>query len=177
MRHLQVLFNASTKYVYFLFSIFMFRFVSHHIDGQKYDIEFTFNRFPLRRQHYAVEEAFKYNMEPVLFPKSTKDQEPKEPLCQVKEDTSAFARQLFDRKLASNDEQIRAIQHIVKGSSRPAPYLIFGPPGTGKTVTMVEAIKQVCINRFKSDGVYILQIFLNWHTADDFYSPEQLSNS
>ena len=56
-----------------------------------------------------------------------------------------FARQLFDRKLQSNVEQIMAIQHIVKGTSRPAPYLIFGPPGTGKTVTVVEAIKQVNI--------------------------------
>lgn len=49
----------------------------------------------------------------------------------------------FDRKLQSNEEQCRAVTHIVMGTSRPAPYLIFGPPGTGKTVTIVEAIKQV----------------------------------
>ena len=47
----------------------------------------------------------------------------------------------YDRNL--NNEQKQAVQRIVSGSSRPAPYLLFGPPGTGKTVTSVEAIKQV----------------------------------
>ena len=50
-------------------------------------------------------------------------------------------RTYYDHKL--NSEQKQAVQKIVSGSARPAPYLVFGPPGTGKTVTLVEAIKQV----------------------------------
>ena len=49
----------------------------------------------------------------------------------------------MDRILSENEEQMTAIRHIVAGSCGTAPYIVFGPPGTGKTVTMVEAIKQI----------------------------------
>ena len=49
----------------------------------------------------------------------------------------------YDVKLHNNKEQEQAVKNIVTGTSRPIPYLVFGPPGTGKTVTIVEAIKQV----------------------------------
>ena len=49
----------------------------------------------------------------------------------------------FDKKIESNKEQQLAVTNIVKGTSRPAPYIVFGPPGTGKTVTIVEALLQV----------------------------------
>ncbi len=45
------------------------------------------------------------------------------------------------------------ICHIVAGTSRPHPYILFGPPGTGKTVTVVEAIKQVHLRRPDSRAV------------------------
>ncbi|KAF6260076.1 hypothetical protein COO60DRAFT_1700525 [Scenedesmus sp. NREL 46B-D3] len=49
----------------------------------------------------------------------------------------------FDRKVASNPEQRAAVQSIVAGTCGRLPYIIWGPPGTGKTSTMVEAAAQV----------------------------------
>lgn len=57
---------------------------------------------------------------------------------------------LFDLKLELNLEQYSAVCNIVAGVSKPAPFLVFGPPGTGKTVTIVEAIKQVSANTRQS---------------------------
>ena len=48
-----------------------------------------------------------------------------------------------DDQVRNNPEQRAAISAIVAGRSGRVPYLVFGPPGTGKTVTLVEAIKQV----------------------------------
>lgn len=50
---------------------------------------------------------------------------------------------LYNRDLENNAQQSTAIMNIISGISRPAPYLVFGPPGTGKTVTVVEAMMQV----------------------------------
>ncbi|KAM9350970.1 putative helicase mov-10-B.1 [Symphorus nematophorus] len=101
--------------------------------NMKFKIEFSFSRLTLRLQHRAAELAVEHKLGKVLFPAAP-----------------AFSQQaelrrlrLFDSKLERNPEQYQAVQHIVAGSSKPAPYLVFGPPGTGKTVTLVEAIKQI----------------------------------
>ena len=49
---------------------------------------------------------------------------------------------LINRSL--NSRQRAAVARILKAQCRPMPYVLFGPPGTGKTVTLVETILQVC---------------------------------
>ena len=56
---------------------------------------------------------------------------------------------LFNRSL--NPRQRAAVMRILKAQCRPAPYVLFGPPGTGKTVTLVEAILQVGVVRQSRD--------------------------
>uniref|UniRef100_A0A8D3D7W7 RNA helicase n=1 Tax=Scophthalmus maximus TaxID=52904 RepID=A0A8D3D7W7_SCOMX len=107
--------------------------LSRFYEGMKFSVEFTVNRLTLRLQHRAAELVEEHGLEELLFPAA--------PSIHVFLRSSVHS--LFDWKLERNEEQFRAVKHIVAGSSRPAPYLVFGPPGTGKTVTLVEAIKQI----------------------------------
>ena len=69
----------------------------------------------------------------------------------------------FDRKIEKNDKQKQAVQHILEGCSKPYPYLVFGPPGTGKTVTIVEAIKQV------GNFIILFNLLLFWQTFSIYF--------
>lgn len=51
----------------------------------------------------------------------------------------------YNLKNSKNSEQAMAIHYIINKTALPAPYILFGPPGTGKTATIVEAIAQVFI--------------------------------
>ncbi|CAN9511896.1 unnamed protein product [Ophioblennius macclurei] len=108
------------------------RLLQMFLSNMKFDVEFTLNRFPLRLQHRAVDLAMKHQLGEVLFPSGAAAATVPVPKLS-----------LYNSQLENNPEQHAAVQRIVAGSSKPAPHLVFGPPGTGKTITLVEAMMQV----------------------------------
>ncbi|XP_063539348.1 RNA helicase Mov10l1-like [Cydia strobilella] len=102
----------------------------------KFDIRFCMSRMPLERMHVAVDDMRREHMLTKTFPKGNERVPP------IKRITN-----FYNPLIANNPEQHAVVEHIVAGSSGTAPYLLHGPPGTGKTVTIVEAILQLAKSR------------------------------
>ncbi|KAF5285040.1 hypothetical protein FQR65_LT02352 [Abscondita terminalis] len=105
-----------------------------HVENKKYSVSFGFNRVPLRAEHQAITLARKHEIIPFLCPALT-----------IAREVDHFDFNWYD--IASNQNQKSAVEHILSQTARPLPYLIFGPPGTGKTVTVVEAILQIRLHK------------------------------
>lgn len=53
----------------------------------------------------------------------------------------------YNEKIETNEEQKSAVMNIVNCTAYPFPYVVFGPPGTGKTSLIVECIAQILKNK------------------------------
>lgn len=99
--------------------------------GEPVSVSFKVSRTTIRRNHYAIENA--KQLHPViLFPKQISFQ-----------NTRPLPGSIKWVNQDLNERQKKAVEWILRGEARPAPYIIFGPPGTGKTVTVVETILQI----------------------------------
>ncbi|KAF8632154.1 hypothetical protein AX17_004896 [Amanita inopinata Kibby_2008] len=103
--------------------------------GSKYDIRFVYNRLPERRKHQAVTSPFKPMR--LLFPEGRHVTYTRVTEAEIQEVHP------FNRDLGTNPQQLETVAAIMKQTPGSVPFIIFGPPGTGKTVTIVEAMKQL----------------------------------
>nr|GMD66134.1 probable RNA helicase SDE3 [Ipomoea batatas] len=108
-------------------------FHARHRVGNVYNVQFTYNRIGVRRMIQAIEAANSLTKE-VLFPSEVYGRRniPTTPLKPL--------------SCMLNEEQMRAVEKIL-GCRGGAAYIIHGPPGTGKTKTLIEAILQLYTGR------------------------------
>lgn len=86
---------------------------------QRYNARFKLNRFPVRRQHQALDTAF--SEERILFPTKTHIPNKTYP-------NQANARfKVVNPLIASNPPQLQAVTSIMKQAPGSAPFVIFGP--------------------------------------------------
>lgn len=102
---------------------------------QRYHIMFKLNRIPAKRQHQAMDTVFTEDR--VLFPVSKHILNPRAKEMRIN---------LFNLLIKDNPAQLRAVNCIVNQRAGSPPFVVFGPPGTGKTITIVESILQLVHN-------------------------------
>ncbi|XP_076933925.1 putative RNA helicase SDE3 isoform X1 [Bidens hawaiensis] len=102
---------------------------SYHAEGDHYDVQFEYNRLGMRRLYQASEACGKLDPE-FLFPEFSSNERHIE------------TRPLVPFSCNLNEEQLSSVEMILGCKGGP-PYIIHGPPGTGKSVTLTEAILQL----------------------------------
>ncbi|VEN40612.1 unnamed protein product [Callosobruchus maculatus] len=100
-------------------------------------VRFVLSRLSYERMHQGVDQVAANGMVPLLFPNEDLRERT------VYERRTLNDADFFNTAILSNPEQRIAVSKILNNTAKPVPYIVFGPPGTGKTVTLVEAILQI----------------------------------
>ena len=118
------------------------KFVCTYQNDHRVNVELTASRTLLRIQHQALSDDMCDADAPLILPTPE--------TCSGALRTTLLDEHWLNDSL--NREQKQAVENILGGESRPAPYVIFGPPGTGKTVTLIETLAQAA-KRFPNQRI------------------------
>jgi AAA domain len=115
------------------------RGVSRVIDlNQRYFIRFIPNRITYRACFQALDSVSQHLLSSYF------DDFDDEPVNSKKNNGEPIHQfEWYNMQIATNEEQKTAIMNIVNCTAYPFPYVVFGPPGTGKTSCIVECIAQI----------------------------------
>ena len=108
-----------------------------YVAKQRVEISFMLGRTPLRLFHQGLDLVCELRPS-ILFPEPLRADQ----LWAPREQQGPLNASWFNPAVQDNPQQRAAVCAVVGGQGRHVPYIIFGPPGTGKTTTVVEAVLQ-----------------------------------
>ena len=137
------------------------QFAHSYIDNMRVEVRFVLGRRPLRIFYQGLTLTRQLH-DAVLFPSKVhllgqppaSDPARPFPITDLDRQRVGAEMRIVDPNVAANDEQAAAVRAVLLGEKRQVPYIIFGPPGTGKTTTVVELILQF-IKGFENSKVLV----------------------
>ncbi|KAH9041519.1 RNA helicase, partial [Lactarius deliciosus] len=106
--------------------------------GVQFLLRFRLNRVTLRRQYHALASSGG-RLRHLLFPSDSDIKQPNRRLSKAEIDKLP----LVNENIRDDEQQLQTVVSILQQPKGSVPFIIFGPPGTGKTSTVVESILQL----------------------------------